>query len=73
MAQGSLERSGGGTKTVKGRDDGCLQGNHVFQTQQGGCVSHMNFQQLKTACERPAQTQVTKSQNGEEMGLKSLS
>lgn len=34
-AQGSLERSRRGRKTVKGRDDGCLQRNRVFQTQQG--------------------------------------
>lgn len=33
-------------------------------------VTHMDFQQLKTAYARPAQTQVTKSQHGEEVGSK---
>lgn len=32
----------GGRKNVRGRGDGCLEENTVFQTQQGSCTGELN-------------------------------
>lgn len=57
---------------VKGRDDGCLQGNCAFQTQQDGCThgfSAVGNSMLET-CTNSSQQNPSM---GEEVGLKSPS
>lgn len=54
-------RTGSG-KIVKARDDRQLQGNHAFQTQQGGCA--FGSSEIMGAWARPRQAQVRQSSSG---------